>query len=107
MCVYDVPDDSQHERPQQEIPLLFGISPHEMAGAIRSLDSKLVGIEIDQSAARMLIYTFTVGGKRQAFRLPIGTAPLESIADLYPEAAAREQELQRQYGLAFARSTAG
>ena len=95
--------ESQPQHPESDDPLLCGVSVRRIAGAIRSLDSRLIGIEPGGSAvAPLLVYTFAVAGKRQAFRLPIGAETVDSIADLYPEAAAREQELQRQIGVTFA-----
>jgi hypothetical protein len=101
------PSQSHSRHLESDEPLLDGVSVRRIAEAIRSLDSRLIGIEPGGSAvAPLLVYTFAVAGKTQAFRLPIGAETVDSIADLYPEAAAREQELQRQIGVTFApRST--
>jgi hypothetical protein len=48
----------------------------------------------------MLVYTFDVAGDVQPFHLPITGEPIESIADLYPNADRFEQELCR-IGLRF------
>jgi len=92
-----------HGQPLQgDDPLLHGFSPRQVASLIRGIDSRLVSIDYDESASeRALVYTFEVAGKCQPFRIAVSGAPIASIADLYPEASPREQELQRRFGLVF------
>ena len=87
---------------QTSQPLLHGFSPREVASLIRGIDSQLVSIEYAENhGERALVYTFEVAGKRQPFCIAVPSTPIASIADLYPEAAPQELELQRRFGLAF------
>jgi len=98
-----ITQSDESDRPaEQGDALLSGVSPRQMAGAIRSLDSRLVGMAVDSSAdAPMLIYTFVVAGRTQTFRLAIDARECESIADLYPEATIWEEQLRQQFDLTF------
>ena len=103
MAAPEASEGQLHEHLVSDEPLLLGVSVRRVAGAIRDLDSRLIGIELRSGTAEsLLVYTFAVAGKTQAFRVPITSETVDSIADLYPEAAAREQELQRQIGVTFA-----
>ena len=85
-------------------PLLRAHSPRQIALMIRSLDSKLVRIELDdREGARALMYTFELAGERQTFRVAANSPTLPSIADLYPEAIPHERALAQQLGLQFHR----
>jgi hypothetical protein len=87
---------------QASQPLLHGFSPREVASLIRGIDSQLVSIEYAKNVdERALVYTFEVAGKRQPFCIAVPSTPILSIADLYPEAAPQERELQRRFGLVF------
>jgi hypothetical protein len=90
-------------QPQQgSEPLLHAFSPRQVAGLIRGIDSRLVGIDYAENMGeRALVYIFEVAGKRQQFRIAAPGATVASIADLYPEAAPQEHELQHQFGLVF------
>jgi len=96
-------DDSNHAPPlATDRPPLTNISPREIAQLIRALDSKLAGIEYDDGGgAPVLVYSFEVAGRRETFVVPAKPGPLVSIGDLYPDAAARERELEARYGLTF------
>jgi len=85
---------------EQDDPLLRELSPHQLARLIRSLDSRLVGIEYDHRRD-VLVYSFEVAGKKQAFPVAIEPAKLVSIVDVYPEAAGYERALRQQFGLTF------
>lgn len=79
------------------------LTPHQVAGMIRALDSRLTDIAYDTSGGEpVLVYRFDVAGRRETFELAAVPGRITSIADLYPEAAARERELQRRFGLQFA-----
>jgi hypothetical protein len=92
----------QEQLSQASQPLLHRFSPRQVASLIRGIDSQLVSIEYAKSVdERALVYTFEVAGKRQPFCIAVPSAPIASIADLYPEAAPQEQELQRRFGLVF------
>lgn len=102
MAAHTTPGDEAVRPSEQSDALLSGVSPRQMAGAIRSLDSRLVGMGVDSSAAaRTLIYTFIVAGRMQTFRLVIDARECESITDLYPEAMVWEQQLRQQFDLTF------
>lgn len=82
--------------------LLRGQSPRVIATVIRGLDSRLAGIEYEAAADEpALTYTFEVAGMRRAFRLAVAPPPLESLVDLFPEAAACERQLSERFGLRF------
>jgi len=79
-----------------------GLSPRRVAGLIRALDSRLVGIEYDASGeAPTLVYIFELAGIIRQFAMAVRPGTLNSIADLYPEAAAYERDIERRCGLAF------
>jgi hypothetical protein len=83
-------------------PPLRGLSPRQVAGTIHGIDSRLVNIDYDDSTGDpVLIYHFEVAGMLQAFRFAVQSSSLDSIVDLYPEAEACEQELQRRLGIVF------
>lgn len=83
-------------------PLLRDMSPHTIASLIRSLDSRLLGIEYDDTGGvPVLSYRFEIAGRVEVFPVLVRSPDLPSIVDLYPEAAAREQALQHQRGLTF------
>jgi hypothetical protein len=89
-------------REQQPDALLRELSPHQIARMIRSLDSRLISISYDDRGdAPVLVYSFEVAGKQQAFPVVVDPTTLISIVDLYPEAAGYERALQRQFGLRF------
>jgi hypothetical protein len=91
--------DAQERSPQ----VLRQFSPRQVALLIRALDSRLISIDYQPGADEgLLSYTFEVAGRQQTFRLAVPRDALESIADLYPEAAAHEQNLG-QRGLTFRR----
>jgi arylformamidase len=81
--------------------LLRGLSPRQIAHMIRGLDSRLVSIDYQSAEEPVLLYRFEVAGKTQGFSLVVRPESLFSIVDLYPEAAARERELARRFGLSF------
>lgn len=92
----------QEQPSQASNMLLHEFSPRQIASLIRRIDSQLVSIEYAENVdERALVYTFEVAGKRQPFCIAVPSTPIASIADLYPEAALQEQELQRRFGLAF------
>ncbi|MBK9713957.1 MAG: NADH-quinone oxidoreductase subunit C [Kouleothrix sp.] len=88
--------------PPESEPPLRELSARQLAGLIRALDSRLLGIAYDDSAGEpALVYSFEVAGKIQRFSLAVRPEGLTSIADLYPAAAAYERELAGWLGLAF------
>lgn len=83
-------------------PLFSWLSPYELAGMIRSLDSSLVNIESEQSGDELiLVYTFAMAGKAQRFAVKVGDAPVPSIVQLYPAARTFEEALEQALGLVF------
>lgn len=94
------PEEQVH-RPEQASAPLKGFSPRQVAKLIRALDSRLASIEYERRAGEpVLTYTFEVAGKAQPFDIAVTSEALESIVDLYPDAAAHEQQLG-QFGLMF------
>jgi hypothetical protein len=92
---------AEEQAAQTESVPIDGLSPRALAQLIRGLDSRLTAITCEQrDGEKLLIYTFDVAGKVQSFHMPLTPAAIESIADLYPDAAAHEQELSR-LGLLF------
>ena len=90
---------ADQEQDEQQAPAL---SPHQVAQWIRNLDSQLLSIAgAWEDEALVLCYTFAVAGKVHPFCTKVRTAPLFSIADLYPAAAAFEAALQQQCGIVF------
>jgi len=78
------------------------LTPHQIAVMIRGLDSRLAGIDYDDSTSEpVLVYRFDVAGRQEAFAVAVAAGPLMSIADLYPEADAYEHVLQQRFGLRF------
>ena len=89
------PQDSQPELP------LRGLTPRQVAQTIHGLHSRLVSLVSAYHAEQpVLVYTFEVAGKVASFPLVVAPEMLESISDLYPEAAAQEQALSAA-GLVF------
>jgi hypothetical protein len=102
MDAHDPDAREQFHSASQENLLVRTLSPRQLAVLIRSLDSRLTNIDYEQSADQpVLVYTFEVAGKSQTFRLVVRPESIESIIELYPEAAVWEQELLRQFGLVF------
>jgi len=92
---------AENRQPARAHGPLRELTPHQIAEMIRGLDSRLAGIEYDDSRDEpVLVYRFEVAGRQEEFAVA-GAASLTSIADLYPEAAARERELQQRFGLRF------
>lgn len=91
------------EKPGPHTILPIGtFSPHQVAQWIRSLDSQLLAIAGKRdNEALVLCYTFAVAGQVQTFCTKVSTAPLFSIADLYPAAVAFEAALQQQWEIVF------
>jgi hypothetical protein len=98
----DDPHDQEPRPAETYHGPLRELTPHQIAGMIRGLDSRLASIEYDDSTSEpVVVYRFEVAGRREAFAVAASAGPLTSIADLYPEAAAREREIQRRFGLHF------
>ena len=94
-------------RPQPGLPvgrqalLLRGLTPRQVARTIHGLGSRLVSLVYAYHAGQpVLVYTFDVCGRVASFRTVVAPEVLESISDLYPEAAALEQALG-EIGLVF------
>lgn len=96
------PSSSPGEQTSSDSASIHSLSPRLIAALIRSLDSQLADIAYERSADEaILIYTFEVAGMRRSFRVGVQTECLESIVDLYPEAAAHEHALSATTGLCF------
>ena len=84
----------------QGLPLR-GLTPRHVAQTLHGLHSRLVSLNYAYNAGQpVLVYTFEVAGKVESFRTAVVREELESISDLYPEAAAPEEALG-QIGLVF------
>ena len=82
------PPDGQHGLP------LRGVTPRQVAHTIHGLHSRLVSLVYAYHAGQpVLVYTFEVAGKVETFPIVVAPEMLESISDLFPEAAALEQAL--------------
>ena len=98
-------DDPNHTQPgppdgRQGLPHR-GLTPRQVAQTIHGLHSRLVSLVYVYHAGQpVLVYTFEVAGKVESFSIVVAPEELESISDLYPEAAALEQALGRS-GLVF------
>ena len=100
-------DERNHIQPgppagQHGLPLR-GLTPRHVAQTIYGLRGRLVSlVYTDHNGQRALVYTFEVAGKVESFRTAVVPEELESISDLYPEAAVLEHALG-QIGLVFRR----
>ena len=97
-------DDPNRPQPGQPVGrqglLLRGLTPRQVARTIHGLGSRLVSLVYAYHAGQpVLVYTFEVAGRAASFRTVVPEV-LESISDLYPEAAALEQALG-EIGLVF------
>ena len=92
----------QNRRPAIRPGLLRQLTPRQIAEMIRALDSRLDSIEYDDSGGEpVLIYRFELAGRQEEFVVSAAGGQLTSVADLYPEADAREREIHRRFGLEF------
>ena len=91
----DDPNHTQSGPPDgQQGLLLRGLTPRQVARTIHGLHSRLVSLVYAYDVGQpVLVYTFEVAGKVESFRTVVVPEELESISDLYPEAAALEQAL--------------
>ena len=98
-------DESNSSQPgpldgQQVLPFR-GVTPRQVAQTIHGLHSRLVSLVYAYHAGQpVLVYAFEVAGKVESFPIVVAPETLESISDLYPEAAALEQALG-ELGLVF------
>ena len=77
------------------------MTPRQVAHTIHGLQSRLVSLVYAYHAGQpVLVYTFEVARKVESFPIVVEGEMLESISDLYPEAAALEQALSAS-GLVF------
>ncbi len=77
------------------------MTPRQVAHTLHGLQSRLVSLVYAYHAGQpVLVYTFEVAGKEASFPIVVAPEMLESISDLYPEAAAVEQALG-EIGLVF------
>jgi hypothetical protein len=87
--------------------MVESITPLQVAKLVRRLDSRLTSIAGEVKEDKFtLTYTFTVAGSAHVFAIGVKDKTVASIADLYPRAAAFEQELSQQWGLVFQRPDA-
>lgn len=97
-----LPDEGQ-QPPASTPAVLRSVLLRKTAGTIRSLDSRLEGIDHHPRATGpVLVYTFALAGREETFEVAVEPV-MDSLADLYPAAAPLEAELARQHGIVFRR----
>lgn len=96
-------DDFQAHNNAGDAPLMVrGVSLRQVARTLHGLSSRVIKIEERRDTGiHMLVYRIDVAGQRRSFCITVSAEPLESIADLYPEAAAWEQALQQRGSVRF------
>jgi Ni,Fe-hydrogenase III component G len=88
--------------PDGAAPRLGGVTPAQVARFILGLDGCLVSLDARREGeADVVVYTFAVASKEQSFVAPVRDRAVESIASVFPEAAAREAELRDRHGIQF------
>lgn len=88
--------------PDGGMPRLNGVTPAQVARFILGLGGSLVSLDArKEGEADILVYTFAVASKEQSFVAPVRDRAVESIASVFPEAAAREADLRDRHGILF------
>jgi hypothetical protein len=83
-------------------PRLNGITPAQVASFMLDVGGRLVGLDARRDAGHpLVVYTFDVAGKRQSFEVAVRDGAVESIAQLFPEAAHPEAALHERLGITF------
>jgi hypothetical protein len=83
-------------------PRLNGITPTQVASFMLDVGGRLVGLDSGADAHHpLVVYTFEVAGKQQSFEVAVRDGVVESIAQLFPEAAHPEAALHERLGIAF------
>jgi hypothetical protein len=83
-------------------PRLNGITPAQVASFMLDVGGRLVGLDARGDAGHpLVVYTFDVVGKRQSFEVAVRDGAVESIAQLFPEAADPEAALHERLGISF------
>jgi hypothetical protein len=81
---------------------LDGITPAQVASFMLDVGGHLVGLDARADADHpLVVYTFDVAGKQQSFEVAVRDGAVESIAQLFPEAAHREAALHERLGITF------
>jgi hypothetical protein len=81
---------------------LNGITPAQVASFMLDVGGRLVGLHARADGGRALVvYTFEVAGKQQAFEVAVRDGAVPSIAQLFPEAALPEAALRERLGITF------
>ena len=83
-------------------PRLNGVTPAQVASFMLDVGGRLIALDARDDADRpLVVYTFDVAGKRQSFEVAVGGGAVESIAQLFPEAAHPEAVLHERLGITF------
>ena len=81
---------------------LNGVTPAQVASFMLDVGGRLVGLDARADGDRALVvYTFDVAGKQQAFEVAAHDGAVQSIAQLFPEAARPEAALHERLGITF------
>jgi hypothetical protein len=88
--------------PVGKLPHLNGVTPAQVARFILGVGGCLVSLDTrKEGEANVVVYTFAAASKEQSFVAPVRDRAVESIASVFPEAAAREAELRDRHGIHF------
>jgi hypothetical protein len=83
-------------------PRLNGVTPAQVAHFMLDVGGRLVGLEAHADAGHpLVVYTFEVAGKQQSFEVAVRDGAVQSIAQLFPEAADPEAALHERLGITF------
>jgi hypothetical protein len=83
-------------------PRLNGVTPAQVASFMLDVGGRLVDLDARAEGDRpLVVYTFDVAGKQQSFEVAVRDGAVESIAQLFPEAACPEAELHQRLGITF------
>ena len=83
-------------------PRLNGVTPAQVASFMLDVGGRLVELDARADAGHpLVVYTFDVAGKQQSFEVAVRDGAVESIAQLFPEAAHPEASLHERLGITF------
>lgn len=83
-------------------PRLNGVTPAQVASFMLDVGGLLVSLDARADAGHpLVVYTFEVAGKQQSFEVAVQDGAVESIAQLFPEAAHPEAALHERLGITF------
>jgi len=83
-------------------PRLNGVTPAQVASFMLDVGGRLVNLDGRADAGHpLVVYTFDVAGKQQSFEVAVSDGAVESIAQLFPDAAHPEAALHERLGITF------